>query len=227
MIQYFLMESSITHGDYIAMVQTATTKRIDDVADAMISRGSTVTKAEVLSVLEEFRAAILSLVEEGHSIVTPVFKITPSISGTFRGPDDCFDDKRHTFNVRINAGLQLKAPRVKLKKIAAKKPMPILAAFKDLESGTTDSKITPGGIASISGHLLRFDKQDPQQGIFFTARDGTVTRVTTVVRHMPSELIFAVPNNLAPGKYSVSVRTILKSAKDLREGILNRGLEVS
>ncbi|MFZ6009015.1 MAG: DUF4469 domain-containing protein, partial [Bacteroidota bacterium] len=57
-------------------------------------------------------------------------------------------------------------------------------------------------------------------GIFFTDASGQPVRVETIVRNMPSELIFIVPAGLAPGVHTVSVRTILKGTKDVREGYL-------
>ncbi len=109
-VKYALFENHLTSDpdDYMAKVQRLETKSIEDVIDAMISRGSTVTKAEALSVLEEYSAALEALLLDGHSINTPVFNLIPSIKGVFFGKDDPFDAARHQVRIRINPGVRLR-----------------------------------------------------------------------------------------------------------------------
>jgi hypothetical protein len=220
MISYYLIENNLTSNpdDYSAVVQTISTLTIEDLVDRMISRGSTVTKAEALSVLEELGLAVTDSLKSGYSIVTPIFNITLSISGVFDGIDDGFDSSRHSVNVRMNPGLRLKSlGPVKVEKVSAVKPMPVLQVFKDITTGGNE-KLTPGGVAQINGTNLKFDEKDEKQGIFIIAANGTATKVTMLVKVKPSEVIFVIPGGLAPGTYALSVRSAIAKSKDIREG---------
>ncbi len=67
----------------------------------MTSRGSTVTRAEVLSIWEELTVAIKVRLGRGENISTPLFYIGQDIQGEFEGEDDTFDPNRNTvvFNI--------------------------------------------------------------------------------------------------------------------------------
>ncbi|HEY5750423.1 MAG TPA: DNA-binding domain-containing protein, partial [Chryseolinea sp.] len=73
MIKYSLFENRLTPDpdDQMAVVQPISTKSMEEVVDLMISRGSTVTKAEALSVMEELGIAMAQLLKDGHNVVTP------------------------------------------------------------------------------------------------------------------------------------------------------------
>ncbi len=78
-LKYALLDNRLTEdpSDYAARVQNLESKSIDDIIDVMIGRGSTVTRAEALSVLEEYSAALEQLLRDGHSINTPLFNLIP------------------------------------------------------------------------------------------------------------------------------------------------------
>ncbi len=82
-LKYALFENHLTDdpSDYMAVVQLQASKSQEDVIDLMIGRGSTVTKAEALSVLEEYAAAIEQLLREGQALNTPLFNLSPTIKG--------------------------------------------------------------------------------------------------------------------------------------------------
>ena len=52
-------------NDYMAMVQNLQSKSLDDAIDLMISRGSIVTRAEGISVLEEYNLEIVQWLKDG------------------------------------------------------------------------------------------------------------------------------------------------------------------
>jgi hypothetical protein len=56
-LRYGLVENQLTSDpdDYMAVTLDNYTKGIDDIVERMISRGSTVTTAEALGTLEEFK----------------------------------------------------------------------------------------------------------------------------------------------------------------------------
>ena len=103
-LEYYLIPNHMTSDpdDYMAVSSNSDSYTMEDVYKQMTREGSTVTKAEALAVFEEITQAIAGILEEGHSIVTPLVNITSSVSGVFESEDDRFDPSRH--EVRLNIG---------------------------------------------------------------------------------------------------------------------------
>jgi hypothetical protein len=126
----------------------------------------------------------------------------------------------------MNPGPRLKkvAEKIETQKVDAEKRAPNPNYFIDAK--TSNRTITPGGGATIKGSHLKFDEDDPKQGIFFiNTDDRKVTRVDGIMRNMPSELIFQNPD-LLPGNYRLEVRSLLKNAPKISTGRLSEGLKV-
>lgn len=222
-LKFALFENHLTADpdDFSAVIQGSNAKTENDIYDLMVSRGSTVTKAEALSVMEEYTVAMLQLLRDGNSINTPLFNLNLSIQGVFNGIDDSFDRNRHTIKLNISAGVRLKEVTgdVSVEKVKGASPKPDPIYLEDIASSTRNDTVTPSNIAVIRGSRLKFDNTDDKQGIFFIAADGAETKVANVSRNKPSELHFLVPP-LAAGEYSVEVRVLLKNTKEIKTGAL-------
>lgn len=229
-LKFALFENHLTSdpNDYMAVVQDVPAKTQEDVINLMIGRGSTVTKAEALSVFEEYGNAIEQLIKEGCSINTPLFNLSPSVKGTFIGPDDAFNSARHTVKLNIAPGTRLRVmgQQVSVERVKGVSPGPVPDSLDDLGSGTRNDQLTPGNIAQLRGSLLKFDEADPSQGIFLIAADNSETRIITVSRNKPGQLDFLVPG-MAAGEYRLEVRALLQNSKTIRTGGLNCKLYVS
>jgi hypothetical protein len=232
-LTYYLVDNTITPdpNDRRAVVITRQSYNIDSIIDQMISRGSTVTKAEALSVFEELSLAMENILKEGNSINTPLFKVTPTISGVFINDEDGFDPNRHEIKLRINPGLRLRQTesRITVERTTGVRPQPTPIHFDDNGSESQDDLITLGKTGRITGSLLKFDEHDPQQGVFFVnVGNGSVKQVTgKFVKNKPGELIFANPTDLTTGIYRLEVRALLTGTKGIRSGVLPYELTVS
>ncbi|WP_109829523.1 DNA-binding domain-containing protein [Reichenbachiella versicolor] len=228
-IKYALFRNYLTTApdDYSAAIQDQVSKTKEDIIDVMIGRGSTVTKAETLSVLEEFEAAIEHVLEQGYSVKTPLFKIFPSIQGVFH-ESDSFDKSLHQVKLNVMGGSRVSkiAPKIEVKKVEATLPHPTLTNFKDAISNTTNDVLSIGGAGEVKGNRLKVDPLDVEQGVFFVAQDGTTTRSETIVRNKPSNLIFMIPKGLTAGEYRLEVRAKINGSKEAKVGVLNSSLQV-
>lgn len=229
-LKYALFENHLTSdpNDYMAKVQTLGTKSLEDVIDVMINRGSTVTKADALSVLEEYSAALEQCLRDGHSVNTPLFNISPSIRGVFYGKDDPFTPSRHRLRINMTPGVRLRQleEQIQLERVSPVHPTPDLEDFEDVTSETRNATVTPGGLARLRGSRLKYEPNDPAQGIFFIGSTGTETRVDNIVRNKPGELNFLIPDTLAAGTYTLQVRAKLEGVNDVRSGALLGTLQV-
>ena len=230
-IKYVLRENNLSDDpdDYMARIRHVGIARMKTIIERMIQRGSTVTRADIVSVLENYYATIESLLLEGMSVTTPLDHFSLSVKGIFRGADDTFDPARHRLHATIIAGPRLrKALREggEMVKEEMIKPTPNPVDYVDLNSGERNGTLTPGGMGRLIGHRLKFDPADPQQGIFFIAADGTERRVSVVGKNKPGELLFLVPEELTAGAYRLEVRVRPKWSRDMHTGALEAALIV-
>ncbi|MCY1636156.1 DNA-binding domain-containing protein [Marinifilum sp. D737] len=209
--------------DYLAVVTECTTSNVKKIMERMIGKGSTVTKAEGLSVIEEFEYAVVEEVKNGNIVSTDLFRISPSISGVFKDENDSFDPSRHTIKLNISAGPRLQEiiSKIELKKVALSTAEPVIEKFVDLKGKAVNESFTPGQMASIQGSLLKFDEEDTNQGVFFIAANGTETRVTDFVKNKPSELMFFVPDGLTSGSFQLEVRNTPHKLKNIKKARLS------
>ncbi len=231
-IKYVLLENNLTTDpdDYLARVQPVGTADMEAIIERIIQQGSTVTRADIVSVLEDYHTAIENLVLEGMNVNTPLANFSVSIKGVFDGPTDNFDPSRHQLTPIVSPGSRLRKvlrERGRVEKQETVTPTPNPQVYTDMNSGERNSMLTPGGMGQVVGHRLKFDPSDPEQGIFFIAEDGTETRVSIVGRNKPGELMFLVPDGLAAGEYTLEVRAVLRKGKELRTGKLDAVLTVA
>jgi hypothetical protein len=231
-IEYKLYKGShlLEAHQYIARVQ-ARTANLDQVVDRIIERGSTVGRADVASVLEDFFGAVESLLLDGWNVSTPGANYRVSVRGVFEGQGDSYDPSRHQITARASAGRRLRRtiPRhARVEKVVAARAIPIILEYVDVDSGETNETLTPGGQGRLVGKLVKFDQDDPAQGIFFVAADGSETRVESLAWNGSHKHIFLVPATLSAGEYELQVRAAWNSAgDDVRSGALLEKLTVA
>lgn len=227
-LKYGLVLNHLTDDpdDCMAITTDNETVTSDQIVESMIGKGSTVTKAEALSVIEEFEYAVVDAIQNGNNVHTDLFKIYPRISGVFTNADDSYDASRHTIKLNMNPGSRLKdvSSNITVKKVEITSHEPVIQQLIDLKTNVINETFTPGQIASLKGSLLKFDEDSELQGIFFIKSDNTETKASNVVKNKPSELLFFVPESLSEGIFQVEVRTILYNSKTLKKGRLTESL---
>ena len=210
-ISYKLYKNHLTNGadNYRAMVRFAGSIDLNGVIDRMMARGSTITRADALAVLEDYHETIAELVLQGFKVITPTANYGLSVKGNFTGQSDGYDPSRHRPAAQVNPGAHFRQAvesRAHLQKQEATLPHPRLLEYTNLNNGDGNQALTPGGMARLSGYRLKFDPADPEQGLFLMAADQSTIRVEVIGRNTPNELIFMTPSGLAPGQYTLMVR---------------------
>jgi len=223
-LRYGLVPNHLTDdpNDCMAVTTENDTITSKTLVEQMIGKGSTITKAEALSVIEEFEYAVVDAVKSGNNVNTELFKISPSIVGVFNDSNDGFDTSRHAVKINLNPGKRLSevSDQIDLRKVSITAIQPIPQKFIDLITKVTNESFTAGQVASIRGSNLKFDEADPNQGIFFIDKDGNETRVDNLIKNYPSELMFIVPSVLTAWSYAVEIRCVYHKSKSLRKGRL-------
>jgi hypothetical protein len=221
---------------YNARVVYTETLYMKDIIELMMYHGSTVTRADIIAVVEDLVKAIIMAVLLGKRVVTPFGTFGLRVKGNFNGPEDTIEEGRHEVLSSIRRSTEFEDAidnQVTLTKHrpGVRRPSPLTC--KNFHKGASDTELSPGHIARIYGELLRFDPEDPEKGIFLIPTDngggllnGTeVVRVEEVTRSTGSEATFLVPADLTAGDYILEVRTRL-TQKNLRTGQLEQILTV-
>ena len=231
-IEYYLRENALTSDpdDYNAVVVSKGTASPDDLAQTMIQQGSTLTPEDIAAAFESMTRATVALLNQGFRVTTPVAIISPTIQGVFAGKEDSYDPKRHAARLNANTyGLLEKRWRATSdfdRTESGGRIAPRLDDYHDVTTGTRNGALTPNSVGRVEGKNLKLDPEDPQQGVFFVAEDGTQTRVSMYVKVKPAEVIVATPD-LPAGDYGVRVCAGVPGSKDkIRCGDLEKTLTV-
>ncbi|MCK4561096.1 MAG: DUF4469 domain-containing protein [Calditrichia bacterium] len=119
------------------------------------------------------------MLNEGYNVNTPFANFRSGIKGVFMGNTDVFDTSRHQVRPRISSGKRLRdyyRTRIETTKLESAQKNPNLMEFIDHTSKEKDSIATPGWLATLTGHRLKYDPEDDNQGLFFIAEDDTATK---------------------------------------------------
>ncbi|HMI08744.1 MAG TPA: DNA-binding domain-containing protein [Flavobacterium sp.] len=209
-IKYYLQPNPITPdpNDQSARVISNKVHDTDSITKEMLKRGSTITEADIRAVLNVFFNVVGEEVADGNSVNLPLVNIRAGVSGVFANIMDSFDPSRHLKKANLSAGTDLirKMNEAHVEKINVPTAAPALIAYIDINSQTTNSILTPGGIGQIIGEELKFNPENAGEGIFLIAADNTITQITVVASRTMGKLMFSIPVGLVAGSYSLEVR---------------------
>lgn len=211
-IQYSLQLNNLTEEPNIfrARVSSGHRKTEKDMIAAIVGMGSSLTAVDVAGVLMAQKRFIHENLIEGNSVDLSIARFSLGIRGKFNGSSDFYDSLRHSIHVNANASAFLQKEimtTAKPEKISGKKLVPNITAVKDITSGQVNGLVTPGGLAEIIGDGLKYEFDDPTQGLHFVASDDTETRVSFLAVNSLKKTIFLIPETLTPGTYYLAMKT--------------------
>ncbi len=232
MIKYFLQPNPVTPdpNDQSARVRSNTTLNLQDIVSLATKRGTSLTETDLTGAANLLFDVACDEVANGNNITLPLVNIRPSIKGVFKSASDSFDPSRHVKRATLSAGLLLntKMQAAKVEKVMADLPAPVLVEYIDVNSGTANSLLTPGGIGSITGEELKYNPENAAEGIWFVPQaEGEAVKATVVATRTEGNLMFIVPASLQPGSYTLEVLKGYGTNGSLRAGSLHEMLEVS
>jgi len=231
-IKYALFENNVTADpdDYMAIVQIGGSAESGDLVQDIIDQGTTVNRPDILAVTAALKLACQRRVEQGQRVnYFGMVEFFPRVKGIFTGATDTFDPARHHIDIGANPGSELREAVRKgatVEKVEAVKPSPNPIEYRDIGSDTTNDQITAGNIGQLSGSRLKFDPGQADEGVFFVATAGGETKVATVQKNKPAQVVFLVPATLVAGTYNIEVRARIAGGTELRTGRLDPVLTV-
>jgi hypothetical protein len=232
MIKYFLQPNPVTPdpNDQSARVKLNATLSLEDIVKLATKRGTSLTETDLTGAANLLFEVITDEVANGNSVTLSLVNVRPGIKGVFASATDSFDSGRHIKRATLSEGLLLssKMKTAKVEKITAEMPSPVLVEYMDINTGTANSLLTPGGIGNITGEELKYNPENEAEGIWFVpAGGGDAVKVTVVATRTEGRLMFSIPSGLQSGSYTLEVRKGYGTNATLRTGSLNDMLEVS
>ncbi|QOW61305.1 DNA-binding domain-containing protein [Treponema pedis] len=234
MLKYCLRENLLTAkpDDYMAQVTDSQVFTLEDIIDRMVRRGTTVTRTDLVAIMQLYTEECSFIVEEGGTLNTPLINTSMSITGVFDGADDSFDKKRHAVSLNISAGTALKTALGKTKAVKTETAgtEPYITAVTDKLTGDSET-IKIGSVMEILGSRLKFDDKDTEQGVFAVSGTSAV-RCASVVENKPARLIVLLDATVPAGEFTLEVRTKLtsngsKKSKSLKKSFYHKTLKAA
>lgn len=228
MIKYRIMKSKLSANPtgYAGRILSRGIVELDEIAEEIAALGTTVSKPDVLNVIQHYNYIVAKLLARGETVNTPAARYRVSLKGTFIDEGDSYDPERHQLIVRLTPGPVLaKALRdAQVERYVPDPAAPNLLTYVDTATGERNGVVTPGRMGRLIGRRLQFDPEDPEQGLFFRAADGSATRIEDVGWNKDRHMMFVVPS-LPAGDYGLEVRAVV-GAQGLRTGVLGDMLHV-
>ena len=206
-------------NDYVAEVSTVgNTKRNEDIARLIEEDGTEIRYDTLLDILNRRDRIEKRLIQEGNSVQSGNVRLSPRVSGAWKGSSANFDPSVHKLNVdaTVTIGLRTALEEVGVDILGVKDSGAFIGLVTDLYTKKADGTITPNEEIRIEGDKIKImPEETPEYGVFFIADDGTEHPVgRSPIENTPKKLIVRVPA-LPAGEYTLRVVTRFSSSNTL------------
>ena len=181
--------------------------------DRMLEMGSSVTRADILAVVNNFEQAIKNICLEGNKVTLEGFcQFTPTIGGTFEHETDGFDSTRNEIYItsQISASYNRDfAQKAVMEKITVDQKKPILLEVVNVADKKVNTNVKVNGIVTISGESLKFDETSTDEYLRFINADNPneSVKITQIQKVTDKEIVFLFPQTtILEGCFEVASR---------------------
>ncbi|WPP49969.1 DNA-binding domain-containing protein [Catalinimonas niigatensis] len=206
---YALVDNPLTPDptDFRASVQHGKAVTEEELMEMIVLRNTGISISVAKKVIFEYGQALRHYMEKGRSVNGALLNSQFSISGVFTSEEDVFDANRHALHLNFTPGTLLKdvVEHVAVKKVEAMAGLPLISSYFDTESSSKNDVLTPNELGRIVGKRMKFDENDPAQGLFFVNDKKKDFAVVKFGECMPGKIIFKVPQ-MASGIYTLEIR---------------------
>ncbi|WP_028974437.1 DNA-binding domain-containing protein [Spirochaeta cellobiosiphila] len=209
-INYYLRPNYLptrSSNNYCAKVQYKDTLNQQDLIYKMSHHNTTVTRQDILAVLDLLNEVVREQLLLGHSLVTDLFKTRTSIRGGFAHKEECFQKDKHEVLIHISPSTKIRKSftrELKTVKVEQLAKHPKVNMIYDYIKKSFGPYYTAGGLVELRGHHLQ-QKGEPQillidKGHNILTDDIVIYKVTKV------RILWMLPNTLDSGHYEVVLR---------------------
>ena len=211
-IQYYLRENKLVKGakTYFAQVVARETITFKTLVREIVETGSTLTETDVRAVLGALAQVLAKHLGRGRKVVTPFCNFGAQIKGNFSSLSDVYDKSRHEIVGTTTCGVELKkliVAQAQTVKIDSNRKLPQIDEVIDHATDVTNQTLTNGGTAELVGQRMKFDKHDPEQGVFIVQAGQEDIRAPIYAMIGDKKVIFSIPELPTGAELQVEVRT--------------------
>jgi hypothetical protein len=231
-IRYSLKENKLPVPNapaYVAQVHGYKTITQEQLINVMANANTTVSRQDIIVVLDLLESAVKEQLLNGNRIVTNLFKARVSIKGGFESAEEDFDRANNKVQVSLSSARSLQKyvdHEAATEKVRGKVRLPEVDRVYDFTTNAVNSTLSAGRMAELKGCNLYLNGTDPELGIYFTGEEtGEEVKVDVINRQTSGTVLFTVPEGLPAGNYKVTVRCAFGA--DVREGSLKDIISVN
>lgn len=208
-LQFTWVPNSATDAsdDYYPRAVNVRVKNMDDVIKDITKSGSILKETEVRAVVRRFFQIIAEYLADGFNFISEFFSIRIVLNGVAFDIEAQWDPEQHQKNVSMVAGSLLKeAPQnIGLQLVTSVAERAVIETIFDSGSRTASNKLTPGNTLKITGSQLKIHDHLAGQGLFFVNQADNSEILAELEENFPSHLRAYIPNDLAPGGYTLKI----------------------
>jgi len=222
-IQYQLQEVMQNDGTIRTYGKVMPKRKLTskDLVTEIQSRGSTVTSADMLAVIQALTEICYREVMDGNTVqVDKLFTLYPAMKGTFDKREDHYNPNKQSLTVRARPPKELRK-QIKaigtVERIACNNKDPFLFMLEDIPTVTKSTHIVPGNIYKLTGVLLKINTKRDDEGLYFAHANNNTTRfkVTQYITKGLKEIVFVAPD-IEHNIEQVSLNIASRSRKDAK-----------
>jgi hypothetical protein len=214
-IKAYLYDNALTldnPNDFTAKVNSERSLTVKQTCETAVSRGGAdISASSMEHAVNLFHKELAYQLCDGFSVNAGWYMAGMKIKGTFQGPDEQFDPKKHSIVFEFRQGdlLRKELNSVAVNILGVADSGLRITQVTDVKTGSVNGIITPNRNLKISGAKLKIAGDAEINGVYFIRKDNgerIKVDITDIVINNPSELIIVIPE-LAAGDYQVEVVT--------------------
>jgi hypothetical protein len=217
-----------SHGYWAHVIRSSNTVNMDFIVNEMAGKNTTVSRQDIIVVLDLFREMVKDLLRKGFQICTDIFSAYVTIKGSFDSNTEKFTNGKHVlkFNMKPSNDMAKDVERLaELRKVDKDPEYLKLYTVYDFMTKTSNQTVSAGCVCELRGKNIFVDTARDDHGIFFVRSGSDIeVRVADIDRQTPKKIFFTVPETLDPGDYVIEIRGGRSSA--VRKSRLDAAISV-
>lgn len=188
-----------------------------------MSKGAVGSQTDMKATMDHFAEAMVHFLAKGYQVQTPLGTFSLGLRGTGERKitiDNLFLRVRPTATVLQDLKTNLQVSVVDTPALLT----PVIISLSNAERKGLGETGAAGEMFHITGSRLSLDDNDPVQGVFLVAQDGSEFRSSLYTRIGSNFIDCKIPN-VVPGNYTLEVRN--QPGKTLRFGVYNNPLVIA
>ena len=177
---------------------------MESLIDIMAHKNTTITRQDIIGVMDLFNEVVLDNIAKGNMISTPLFRTGFSLKGEFSSLSDKIDYRKHKMrlSIRLASGLSEKMTRGMQLRRRRRSGTGFGLSHIEKFGGEETSRVFCGDVIEVHGRSLKVYHCKADYEVLFV-KTGKVTAASRVIRLSNARAVTTVPENLQPGEYDI------------------------